>query len=219
MIRSGTVRSAIVSCRGSTPTGCGLQLRCLCSHPMCRCCSWARNTQRAPRFPFSSTIRTPSCCARCAKDVRPRCAGSGWTPSPWTRATRKRSSSHASISAFATLATTRACGRRTAVCSELRRIHPAFGRAGREGNFADVPGPGLLRMMRRGPEADTVAAFFNFGEEPAQFTLPAPRADVWRKVTDSASVALGGDGQVLREEAAGGVTMTLGRAAFVGYGS
>ena len=101
---------------------------------------------------------------------------------------------------------------------ELRRIHPAFGRAGREGDFADVPGPGLLRMMRRGPEADTVAAFFNFGEEPAQFTLPAPeRMSGGRSPTVPPLPSEAMDkcfGKRPREE-----SMTLGRAAFVGYGS
>jgi maltooligosyltrehalose trehalohydrolase len=102
---------------------------------------------------------------------------------------------------------------------ELRRTHPALGRAVREGNCADVPWPGVLRVMRTGGDGDRLVALFNFRAEPVDVSLPLARLKTWKKVTDSASDVLGGRGRMLAEEVVGGSSFALDPSAFCGYGS
>jgi len=102
---------------------------------------------------------------------------------------------------------------------ELRRAHPAFGHASRQGNFADVPIAGVLRIERSAQDdLHQAVTWCNFGTGPANVKLPEYRA-IWTKLADSAEPELGGAGPLLPAELAGGVAVELGPSGFCVYGS
>lgn len=104
---------------------------------------------------------------------------------------------------------------------ELRRSHPAFGRGGREGNFADVLPGRVLRIARRaGACPDATLVLCNLGDEPARVEFPDLSRGGWRKLADSASVELGGDGEpdrLLPDELGSGASVILDTGAFCVY--
>ena len=102
---------------------------------------------------------------------------------------------------------------------ELRRTHPAFGRAPRAGNFAEVVADGVLRMTRRGEAGSEAVALFNFRPEPVRAALPHCAGGLWHKLVDSGDPEIGGSGALLSDDASAATELTLATGAFCVYES